>query len=364
MMQKCNTFNIYLIKTYFLEKNNHKMIKKPRLLLIIKQKYKGVINMNKFKKLGLTALAGSLVATSAYAGEVTVAGGASMGVKNNSGTDGGKSWTMGNQLTFTGGGELDNGLNVSISFVLDQGDNAVGTAKDATTATGEAPFDSHSITVSSDELGSVTMAGEGGSSAQTAVDGTAAGDIFDNGFGISSPAASDMASGGLLYTLPSMIDDVSAQLSYSPGGSGKESASAFNLTYTGVDGLSATYASGELATLGTTGDAVTMKASYAIGAFTAAASQTEVDYDASGNADQEISSFKVSYTVTEDLSISYGEETFETDGSATDEEVEQLSASYTTGGMTVSLSETEANGIDHIAGSTGERWKLGVSFAF
>ena len=79
--------------------------------------------MNKFKKLGLTALAGSLVATSAYAGEVTVAGGASMGVKNNSGTDGGKSWTMGNQLTFTGGGELDNGLNVSISFVLDQGDN-------------------------------------------------------------------------------------------------------------------------------------------------------------------------------------------------------------------------------------------------
>ena len=316
--------------------------------------------MNKFKKLGLTALAGSLVATSAYAGEVTVAGGASMGVKNNSGTDGGKSWTMGNQLTFSGGGELDNGLNVSISFVLDQADNEL----DVDTDGSEAPFDSHSITVSSDELGSVTMAGEGGSSAQTAVDGTAAGDIFDNGFGISSPAASDMASGGLLYTLPSMIDDVSAQVSYSPGGSGKESATAFNLTYTGVDGLSATYASGELATLGTTGDAVTMKASYAIGSFTAAASQTEVDYDASGNADQEVSSFKVSYTVTEDLSISYGEETLETDGSATDEEVEQISASYTTGGMTVSLSETEANGIDHTAGSTGERWKLGVSFAF
>ena len=34
--------------------------------------------MNNFKKVGLTALAGSLVATSAYAGEVTVAGGAGM----------------------------------------------------------------------------------------------------------------------------------------------------------------------------------------------------------------------------------------------------------------------------------------------
>ena len=98
------------------------MIKKPRLLLIITLN-KGVINMNKFKKIGLTALAGSLVATSAYAGAVSVAGGASMGVKNNAGKDGGKSWTMGNQLTFSGGGELDNGLNVSISFVLDQGDN-------------------------------------------------------------------------------------------------------------------------------------------------------------------------------------------------------------------------------------------------
>jgi outer membrane protein OmpU len=98
-----------------------------------------------------------------------------------------------------------------------------------------------------------------------------------------------------------------------PGGSGKESSTAFNLTYTGVDGLSATYASGELATLGTTGDATTMKASYAVGSFTVAASQTEVDYDAAANKDQEITSFKLSYTVTEDISISYGEETLETD---------------------------------------------------
>ena len=30
---------------------------------------------------------------------------------------------MGNQLTFSGSGELDNGLNVSLSFVLDQGDD-------------------------------------------------------------------------------------------------------------------------------------------------------------------------------------------------------------------------------------------------
>jgi outer membrane protein OmpU len=337
------------------------MIKKPRLLLIITLN-KGVINMNKFKKIGLTALAGSLVATSAYAGEVTVAGGASMAVKNNSGTDGGKSWTMGNQLTFTGGGELDNGLNVSISFVLDQGDNEI----DVDTTGADAPFDSHSITVSSDALGSVTMAGEGASSAHSALDTTAAGDIFDNGFGISSPASSDAADGSLLYTLPSLMDDLAVTASYSGGAAGVNSTTAFGVVYSGVEGLSLTYAAGEKGstTASSSGDVTTMKASYAYGSFTAAYSNTEVDYNSTGN-DDEISSFKVSYTVSDDLSISYGEETHETDGSPIDEEVEQISASYTTGGMTVSLAQTEATGAGHSNSlGTQERWQLGLSFAF
>ena len=319
--------------------------------------------MNTFKKIGLTALAGSLVATSAYAGAVSVAGGASMGVKNNKGNQG-KSWTMGNQLTFTGGGELDNGLNVSISFVLDQGDNSEGATKTSTAATAESPFDSHSITVSSDSMGSVTMAGEGASSAQTALDTTAAGDIWDNGFGISSPASSDTASGMLLYTLPSVMDNVSAQASYSPSGAAKESSTAFGITYTGVEGLSVSVGTGELSTTtaNASGDATTMKASYAMGSFTAAFSNTEVDLDGTGS-DDEVTSFKLSYTVSDDLSISYGEETHETSGSSIDEEVDSLSASYTTGGMTITAAQVNASGVDHTAGDK-ERWKLGVSFAF
>ena len=42
------------------------------------------------KKIGLTALAASLVSVSAQAGEMSVAGGASMAIKNNSGQDAGK----------------------------------------------------------------------------------------------------------------------------------------------------------------------------------------------------------------------------------------------------------------------------------
>ena len=74
--------------------------------------------MNNFKKIGLSALAGSLVATSSFAGEMTVTGSASLGLEhiNGGAANAGKSFSMGNQLTFTGGGELDNGLNVSYLF--------------------------------------------------------------------------------------------------------------------------------------------------------------------------------------------------------------------------------------------------------
>jgi len=74
---------------------------------------------------------------------------------NGGAANSGKSFSMGNQLTFTGGGELENGLNVNISFVLDQGDNET----DSTAGAAEAPFDSHSVSVSTDELGTITMHG-------------------------------------------------------------------------------------------------------------------------------------------------------------------------------------------------------------
>ena len=103
------------------------------------------------KKIGLTALAGSLVATSAFAGEMSVAGGASINVEHTNGGAGdtGKTFSMGNQLTFTGSCELDNGLNVSLSFVLDQNDDATASYSTKSDNTGT-PFDSHSVTVSSD----------------------------------------------------------------------------------------------------------------------------------------------------------------------------------------------------------------------
>ena len=319
------------------------------------------------KKIGLTALAASLVSVSAYAGEMSVAGSASVGVKNNAGTNGGKSITMGNQLTFTGGGELDNGLNVALSFVLDQGDDTTGT-DDARLKS--SPFDSHSITISSDAMGSFVIAGEGAGNAQTALDTTAAGDAWDNGFTYNGTAyakmASSSASGSSInYTLPTLMDDLSLSASYSPSGSNLVSTTGFAGTYTGVEGLSVSMGvseNGSTAALAS-GDVTTMKGSYAFGSFTGAYSKTESDKDSTG-IDEEMTSFKLSYTITDDLSVSYGEDSHDTSGQTLDEEFEQVAVSYTTGGMTLTASQTDASNLANTAGQTAERWKLGASFAF
>ena len=316
--------------------------------------------MNTIKKLGLTALAGSLVVTSAVAGEMSVTGGASLGLKNTNKTSTGKSWTMGNQLTFSGSGELDNGMNVALSFVIDQADDST------TTTNARDPFDSHSLTLSSDALGTLVMSGEGGSSAQSAIDTTAAGDLWDNGSGFTAPRASEAGDNSMLYTLPTFVDDVTVKAGYSPGSAGGDTATSWSLGYTGVEGLTVNYGYGETETVGSQQEHTTMKASYAISSFTLGYSNTESIYDNSASVDEEVSSWNVAYTVSDDLSVSYGTETIDTEGQTTDEEAEAISVTYTTGGVTLAATQYEFSGSGNDATAAGdkERWALSATFAF
>jgi outer membrane protein OmpU len=322
--------------------------------------------MNNFKKIGLTALAGSLVATSVYAGEMSVAGSASLRMSNHAGTDGGKTMAMGNQLTFTGSGEMDNGMNVALSFILDQGDNTVDAEAATTAAATGGPFDSHSITISSDAMGSIVFAGEGASSAQNTIDTTAAGDIWDNTFASYTKAGN--ASAGtktLTWTLPSMVDGLGVVASYNGSSAGEEGTIGYALTYTGVEGLSVSYGVGEVGdtTAGTGGrEITTYKASYAFGPVTAAISMN--DYDITSASNEEQSSYKISYTVSDELSVSYGAETHETVDQTNDEEFDQISVSYTSGGLTATVSQTNADNVTDAAQSEQSKWNVGLSFAF
>jgi outer membrane protein OmpU len=320
------------------------------------------------KKVGLTALAASLVSFSANAGEFTVSGAASIAVTGYSGEKANtpKTFSMGDQLTFSGGGELDNGMNVSMSFVIDDSD----------------VWDAHSITISSEGLGSLTVAGEGGSSATTSIDGSAAGDIWDafDGTGISTgvtglkPLDSDPGNESIFYTLPSLMDGLSVFASYNPQMDDattpdlNETETGFGATYTGVEGLTFSYATTDInsGVTATSGDHTAMKATYAYGPVTVGYSKNEHDVSATGANNTDLTSWNVAYTISDELSIAYGTEDLSVDGKAEDAEFTAVVVAYTSGGMTITGKMEDAENVDGTAATSAdqEMWTVSAAFAF
>ena len=336
--------------------------------------------MNNFKKIGLTALAASLVSVSANAGEMSVSGSASIGTAGYSGTavNSANEWSMGNQLTFSGSGELDNGLTVSMSFVLDQGDDK-GTTTDADDNAG-APFDSHSVTVSSDALGTLVFSGEGGSSTASAIDTTAAGDLWDafdgmtnaagqtDGTGNVASATAGVGNNAFFYTSPDLMEGLNLTASWGPSAAATESKTGYGVNYTGVEGLTVKYAVADVVKSNTTtenGDSTVLSLSYAYGPVTVAYSDMAYDIG-TASSDVDTTAMKVSYTVTDELSVSYAQETIDRDGTTTDAEYEGITAAYTTGGMTISAGMYEADSANFTTATNEdyEKWTLGASFAF
>ena len=251
---------------------------------------------------------------------------------------------MANSVTLAGSGELDNGMTVSMSFELDANVDA---------GTGTGPFDNHSVSVSSDAMGTLTFSGHGGSSAQSAMDGTAAGDIWNQTLGITGISAAAAGNDSLFYTLPEVMDGLAITASMSPGRAAQETHTSFGLVYTGYDGLTLKYGNGDSGTPSAEIESTTMMASYAIGSLTVGISQTEADK--TGAANRVVDAFQVAYTVTDDISVTYGNETFDLTGDATDEEVEAIGVSYTSGGMTISANQYEAKGAGNTASAKSDK---------
>ena len=326
------------------------------------------------KKIGMTALAASLVSVSASAGELSVSGSASINAEGYSapattGLNGGTTFSMGNAITLSGSGELDNGMTVSLSYELDEGANAASTATSL--------FDNHSVTVSSDAMGTLVFSGHGGSTAASSINTTAAGDLYDlfdgaqGNLGVTGVAISESGAGNnsFFYTTPSVMDGVSLFASYTPQAAvAAQSAGSvgYGITYTGVEGLTASFATNDIngGSANANGDVDVISLSYAMGPITASYSNNDFDVGAAAD-DQETSAFAISYTLSDNLSVTYGQETIE-QTALTDAEYSKISASYTAGGMTISASMAEG---DNIAQGTNanqdlEYWSLGASFAF
>jgi len=145
--------------------------------------------MNNLKKLGVTALAGSLVAVSAQAGEMAVNGSANFTYKTNNQSEG-RGIGTDKGLTVSGAGELDNGWTFSTFTYL----------SDTMT------MSSHATSITMGSLGTVT-AGQGWGGNATAFDEEVpqayeqASDL--QATGSSNMVGSFLGNGGLTWALPS-----------------------------------------------------------------------------------------------------------------------------------------------------------------
>ena len=327
--------------------------------------------MNNFKKIGLTALGTSLIASSAYAGALSVTGSASITFSGNDSGTGGNGWSMSDSVTFSGGGEMDNGFNVTASYELDNNENA-----------GTSQMDSYSLKIDTNGMGVVTFAGHGGSTAMGAVDDvmpTAYGESFDilsatneqgnTGTQVFNAIGSAGDNNIFHYSSGDMVDGFTFTASYVPsnGTTEVESSTDFAVAYTGMEGLTIGFASGENNASGATNntDNTTMYIKYAYGPVTVGYQESEID-SSSTNNDDDFESMGITYQVSDDLTIGYTASSYDAGDKTTDQENSNLSASYTMGGMTLSvaMAEEENRGGSTAAVDDVEGYAINLAFAF
>ena len=312
--------------------------------------------MNKIRKIGLTALAASLVSVSAQA--VDISGGSS--ISYSSGNDGvaGNPWSMNDNLTFSWGGELDNGFTVDMSFLLDNSDGAASQI-----------FDNRSLAIGMGDAGTLTFWGQAGSGVVGSFDDRTPNAYEESWNSADSPNQGHSTSNMFYYT--NALDAVTLHASYTPAGTSAYDASAeAGVIITAIDNLEIYGAVGTDNGASSAVDNTIMGLKYTMGGATIGVQTNEADSEAA-NSDEDFTAWSVSYAVSEDMSVSYGQSKikYETAGTE-DQDATGISASYTMGSMTLA---GVVNSIDNQgsaatgAGNTtsnNETFAIELSFSF
>ena len=317
--------------------------------------------MNNLRKIGVSALAGSLATFSVNAADVSVSGGASITFDDNNRGSGsrGNGFYMGDSLKFNMSGETEDGLGVAVYYEIDGG-----------------ALDDYNLKLTGD-FGTLTFDGHGGSSALGAIDDKTP-NAYEEPWAVldtngatagGTPTVINGAGGNnmFIYTSPSMGGATFTAAYQNHGADAAESYTDFALTVSpeAMDGLTFGFGSADH-TINATVDVeeTTMFATYAMGAFTIGVQSS--DYDSqTANSDLESTGYGISYAVNDDLSISYGYHELETE-LTTDEDQESsgISASYTMGGMTLAGAMNEVDNMGGTAATDVEGYEFTLSFAF
>jgi outer membrane protein OmpU len=327
------------------------------------------------KKVGLTALAGSLVATSAFAGELSLSGGAKLSYVTKGGTLEttnvvASGFAMDQEISASGSAELDNGFTISLSHGL-SGSGAEGS-------------DSSSLTLDMGDLGTLGYDDTDGHYGLAGLEDKMpkAYEEANDGLGTSGTSATmaKMASGqGFGYSTTVGGASVSVGWSDNLGATGNRSDGSQDTAATSVDSSSSvavTYAVEDVGLtvfggVGTEGQAdgkeldhSTIGATYAFGPAKVGYQINDEDDSATGGTDYETEIYGISFMVNENFSLSYAEHNTEKSGTSVDQEAESIQASYSMGGMTVNIKDSEMTGVAHTATNDHETTEVILIFAF
>ena len=325
--------------------------------------------MNKLTKVGLTALAGSLVAGSVSAAELTATGSATMTFTGgDEKATSGNGWTMADSVTFSASGDVnDIGVTLSIELDGDAASEKTNSGTEYSSTTSMNVVDSHSIALDFGDAGSLTFAGHGGDGFMSAND-----DVMPNAYeepwdvvtGADAGVINGFSGNNMFTYKYSHESGLNLTASYINASDAVTdvSYSDYGITYTGMDGLTLGYGEGDVESVtGTKSAESTIFAKYAMGGFTVGIQTSEKDND--GSSDVESTGIGISYQVNDDLSVSYGTNTIETVGS-TDQDSVAVGVSYTMGSLGISFSMNQVDNIAHSATNDRETYQLGLSFAF
>jgi outer membrane protein OmpU len=306
--------------------------------------------MTNLKNLGLTALAGSLVATSAFSGALDVTGAAKVSYTSKDTTEvSGNPFSMTRDINFAGSGEMDNGMTISYFQLL-----------------GAGSFSSSGLTLDMGDAGTMTfMNGTSGGQGISAYEDkmpTAAEQVWDDLDGETNGVLTGNKTNKIGYGTSFAGANVSADYNKQQDGG---SAKSIAVDYAPMDGAMIFIAqSDEYSGVNTSTDQVTFGGTYTTGAVTAGIQRTSIDFSAA-NSDTDRTHIAASFAVNEDLSVSWGMSTVEFESaSKTDQEDSGFSASYTMGSMSITAAFNSSDNAGGTSGTDDEHKEIGLAFAF
>ena len=313
--------------------------------------------MTNLKKLGLTALAGSLVATTGYAGALDISGAASVSYVSQDETETTHNpFSMTRDITFSGSGEMDNGMTISYFQMLSAG-----------------AFSSSGLKLDMGDAGTLTFGN--GASQGSGIGAfedkmpTAKENVWDDLDGQANGLASMSSANSIGYQ--QSYGGANFSIAYNPHdgnttGATAGSSKSMTVDYAPTDNSMIFYGMADNAgtTLQTSEDQWTAGGTYTAGAATVGIQLTSLD-KAAANSDQDRTHIAASFAVNEDLSVSWGMSTIEFENATlTDQEDSGFSVSYTMGSMTVSAAANQSDNVSGANGTDDSHKELNVAFAF